>query len=246
MINGLLERLGEASLLAPGVAFLVGAMLGLSPIAWPSVPAVVSFMSPGQVDSSGQRLALPLARAFPVVLAFVVGMNGVVSLIGYAFVEVTVALSRVSVVLHIVSAAVMGGVGLLLLTRRTSLCNRAYTLPPRPLQAFAFGIVFSVSGCPGCLSVSLGLGAASAVIGGLGYAVVIIGAFVLGQTAVLMTAAGVGSRLLPRGTKAIPWHRLDILVGLLFLAAAAYYVYRLVNGEVFTKLPGERGSGILP
>lgn len=246
MINGLLERLSEASVVAPLVAFAVGSVLGLSPIAWPTVPAVLSFMAPGQMDSSGKRVALPWVRTFPVVLAFVVGMNGVVSLVGYVFVEVTVALARASVVLHVVSAALMGGVGLMLVTRRTSLCNRAYTLPPKPLQALAFGIVFSVSGCPGCISVALGVGAASAVIGGLGYALLIIGAFILGHTAVLLAAAGVGSRLLPRGTSAIPWNRLDLLVGLLFLAAAAYYVYRLANGEVLTKLPGERGSGLLP
>lgn len=40
--------------------------------------------------------------------------------------------------------------------------------------------------------------------------------------------------------------RLDLVVGALFVLAAAYYLYRVLNGDVSTKLPGEPGSGLLP
>lgn len=44
----------------------------------------------------------------------------------------------------------------------------------------------------------------------------------------------------------MPWRRLDVVVGWLFLAASAYYAYRLLSGGVSTRLPGEPGSGLLP
>lgn len=43
----------------------------------------------------------------------------------------------------------------------------------------------------------------------------------------------------------MPWRRLDLVVGVLFVAAA-YYVFRIVSGDVTTNLPGEPGSGLLP
>lgn len=59
-------------------------------------------------------------------------------------------------------------------------------------------------------------------------------------------AEGTGARLLPAGTDRIPWRRLDLAVGSLFVLAAAYHLYRVGNGDVSTKLPGEPGSGLLP
>lgn len=61
----------------------------------------------------------------------------------------------------------------------------------------------------------------------------------------LLATAGVGARLLPAAGGAA-FRRLDLIVGTLFLLAAAYYLFRVVNGDVSTQLPGEPGSGILP
>ncbi len=77
-------------------------------------------------------------------------------------------------------------------------------------------------------------------------ALVTVAAFVAGRTAVLIATAALGSRLLPAGAGALPWRRLDTVVGGLFLLAAAYYAWRLLSGGVSTLLPGEPGSGVLP
>lgn len=90
------------------------------------------------------------------------------------------------------------------------------------------------------------MGAAAALVGGPLYGLLTVGAFVLGHALVLIAAAGVGSRLLPNGTSSVPWLKLDLVVGVMFLLASAFYLYRVLSGEVTTKLPGEPGSGLLP
>lgn len=67
----------------------------------------------------------------------------------------------------------------------------------------------------------------------------------LGRAVVLLLTAAAGAGLLPSGTGDVPWRRLDLVVGALFLLAAAHYVYRVVSGAVITQLPGEPG-GPLP
>ena len=74
----------------------------------------------------------------------------------------------------------------------------------------------------------------------------IILTFVAGHAAVMILAVVVGSRILPFGTSKIPWPRLDLIVGLMMLAASAYYTFQLASGRVTTYLPGEAGSGLLP
>ena len=230
-----------------GVLFglLVGMVLGLSPVSLPSVPVVVSALSPGELDERGGRRLRPVVDAFPSVLAFVVGMDGVVAVAGFLFVEVTVGLVRASVVLHLVAAAVLAFLGARLLLRRASLCDRTQRLPPTPVKAFFFGIAFAVGGCPACGPIAVGVGAAAALAGGPLLALLAIYAFVLGRTTVLLATASIGGRLLPTGD-AVPWRRLDVVVGALFLAAAGYYLLRVVTGQVITALPGEPGSPFLP
>lgn len=238
--------LGNGSMAGPLLAFAIGIVLGLSPVALPTIPAVVGVLAPGRLDEEGIRRPLRWIRVFPSVFAFVFGMNGVLGMVGYVFVSLTVALVRSSIVLYALSAVVLGVIGIRLLTRRTSLCKRAETIPPRPLPALLYGVAFSVGGCPGCGPVALGVGSAAALVAGPLYGLLIILLFVAGHAAVLMAAAVVGSRLLPDGTSRIPWPRLDFVVGLLFILASAYYVFQLASGSVTTKLPGEPGSGVLP
>ena len=59
-----------------------------------------------------------------------------------------------------------------------------------------------------------------------------------------LAAAAIGARLLPDGN--VSWLRLDLLVGVLLLAGAAYYAYAIATGAVTTVLPGEPGSTVLP
>lgn len=241
----LTQRVAETGPLGIVFGFLVGVVLGLSPVSLPSVPVVMSALSPGRLDSKGERRVRPVLEAFPTVLAFVVGMDGVVAVAGFLFVEVVVALTRASLVLHLVAGAVLALLGLRLLTRRATLCDNARTLPPKPIKAFIFGIGFAVGGCPACGPIAVGLGAAAGLAGGPFLALPVIWAFIIGRTVVLLATAAVGSRLLPTGSS-VPWRRLDVIVGVFFLAAAAYYVLRVVTGQVYTTLPGEPGNPFLP
>lgn len=245
MIDALIARLSEASAAGPVLGFLIGALLGLSPVALPTVPAVMSLMSPGWLDGEGQRRRRQLARAAVSILAFTAGMNGVLGMAGYLFVTLAVAFARAAVVLSLTAAALMAVVGLRLLLRRSSLCSRADAIPPRPLAAFWYGVVFSIGGCPGCGPIALGVGAAAAAVAGPVFGLSVIAAFVVGHAAVLLAAALAGARLVPKGGSA-SWHRLDRLVGVLFLVGAAFNAYRVASGDVTTLLPGEEGSSLLP
>ena len=246
MIENLIARLAEGTVLAPVVAFAVGVLLSLSPVALPSLSVVVSAVAPGSVDPAGRRQRLHLMQVTPAVVAFVLGMDGALGVAGYFVVEVTEALTRTSVVLHLVAATFLALVGARLVLRRTSLCHRAGTLPPTPGKAFLFGAVFAVGGCPACGPIVISLGAATALVAGPLYAAVVLAAFVAGRAATLLATASLGAWLLPAGRGRIPWYRLDLMVGLAFLLASAYYVYRVINGDVSTRLPGEPGSGLLP
>lgn len=245
MISELTEQVANGGAAAPLFGFLVGLALSISPLALPSVPVVLATLSPGRLAADGVRERVPVASAIGSVFAFVVGMDGVVGLAGYAFVEVATGLVRASVVLHLVAATVLAVLGLRLLSRRTSLCHRATGLPANPIKAFAAGVAFSVGGCPACGTVAVGVGAAAAFAGGPLTALFALYAFVVARTLALLAIAAIGGRVLPTG-RDVPWHRLDTIVGVLFLAAGAYYLVRVLSGDVTTALPGEPGSGVLP
>lgn len=100
MIDTLLVQLGDGAMAAPLLGLAIGFLLGLSPAALPMVPAVLATASPGRIDEQGVRRRLPLLRVAPSIIAFTAGMNGVLGLVGYLFVTVTIALTRASVVLH--------------------------------------------------------------------------------------------------------------------------------------------------
>lgn len=245
-IDGLLELVASGSALGLLFGLSIGALLGLSPVALPTIPAVVSVLAPKQAGDAYEPPTLSFWQAIPVVIAFVLGMDGVVALVGYAVVELTILLARASVVLHLVAAALLTVAGIRLLFRRTSLCHSARTIPPTPAAAFGYGIGFAVGGCPGCAPISLGVGVAAATLGSPLYALGVVAAFVVGHAAVLLGAASAGARWVGgAGASSSRWARLDRVVGALFLAAAAYYLFRVLSGTATTILPGEAG-GLLP
>ena len=238
MIASLTARLAEGTGYAVLLGLAIGVLLGLSPISLPSVPAVVAMVAPRQLDEWGDRRRWPLLRSAPAVLAFVVGMDGVLASLGVILVEVTVILTRGAVVLHLLAAVLLAILGLRLLTRRTSLCDQARAVPPTPGAALVYGTVFAVTGCPGCGPIAIGVGTAAAAAGGPLTALAVISAFVVGRAAVLLAAAAAGARFVRSGTDP-RWAWLDLIVGVLFLAGSAYYVFRLLHGDVSTQLPGE-------
>ncbi|MGH3666208.1 MAG: cytochrome c biogenesis protein CcdA [Egibacteraceae bacterium] len=245
MTEVLLGRLAETTAFAPLLGFAVGVALSLSPVSLPALTVSVAALAPGQLDTAGKRKHMPLHRSFLVLAAFVMGMDGLFAAAGYALVSLTVALTRASVVLHLLAGAVLTALGLRLLSRRSSLCNRATAMPPHPSGAFLFGALFSVTGCPGCGPVVIGLSSVAVIVAGPSTALVALAAFLLGRTLTLLAAARAGSHLLPIATEQVAWTRLDVLVGGLFMAAGAYYLVLVATGQVTTILPGEAGR-ILP
>lgn len=237
---------GQTGVLAVVLGFGVGALLAISPVALPTIPAVVSVLTPLEAGEGDTPPRLRPLEAVPVVGAFVLGMDGIVAVAGYLFVELTVALARASVVLHVVAAVLLAVAGLRLLTRRTSLCRRTHTIPPTPGAALVYGIGFALGGCPGCLSISLSVGAAGALLGGPIYALGMLAAFVVGHTVVLLGVATAGARFVRSSEPGSRrWARLDTAVGILFLVAAAYYTFRVLSGTATSILPGELG-GLIP
>ena len=250
MIEDLIVRIPDAAIFAPALAFVVGALLSVSPVALPSLPVVMSVVAPTarpSADAEGDDgPRQPLVRAAPAVFAFVAGMDGVLGLAAMAVVELAEFLTRAAVVLHLLSAAILGIAALRLLLRRTSLCRRARSLPPSPSEAFVFGMAFAVTGCPGCGPIAIGVGAAAAAVAGPGIALGVVAAFLAGRTVMLLGAAAAAARLAPASTvDPARWRRLDVGVGALFLAGGGYYLFRVLSGAVTTALPGEPG-GPLP
>ena len=245
MVDSLIGQIAEGVWPAPVLGLVIGIVLTLSPVSFATIPAVMATVSPGQLDDEGVRRRPSLRESAPAILAFVIGMDGMIAAASYSLVAVAVALARASVALHLLAAAVLGVVGVRLLIRRTSLCHRAEAIPLHPSSAFFFGMGFSVAGCPACGPLVVGMASAAALVVAPATAALVLVAFLLGRTATLLTVATAGARLLPADVEDVGWVRLDIIVGVLFVLSALYYVWRVVNGDVTSALPGEAG-GVLP
>lgn len=244
-MSELLLRAFESTAPGPLLGLLVGALLGLSPLALPSITAVMATAGSHTVPAGPGHRSPSLLGVIPAIVAFTAGLNGVLGLAGYAFVSVTVLLARGAVAMYLVAAAAMLVGGGFLLTRRVSACARLRSLPLSPGAAFVYGIGFSVGGCPGCGPVALGVGSAAAALGGPLIGLLTLVAFLLGHAAVLVAAAALGRRL-AFPASATAWLRLDRVVGALLVLAGTYYLWQVLSGEVTTLLPGEPGSGVLP
>lgn len=238
-VESLTLRIESGGLIAPLFGLLAGVALTLTPISWPSISAVVALVAPARAAA---REVLPAAisrrRAFAVTAGFVIGMDGVIATLSAAFIGLLVLLTRAAILLTIFAIAALTYAGIrLLLARGTALCRRLEALPPDPLRSVSAGAAFALGGCPACAPVSAGVGAAAAVAGPAMSALVIAG-FVLGRAVTLYAVAAYGGRWLtpsdPRRAR-----RLDVAVAVLLLVSAAYYGYRLLDGQVITTLPGE-------
>lgn len=232
-------QIEQAGLLAPLLGLLVGFVLTLTPLAWPSLPAVVALVGPARAAAREDRpAAVSGPRGFAVVLGFVIGMDGVIATLSAAFLGLLVLLTRAAVVLTVVAIVLLTVVAVRLLRADgPAVCRRLDALPPDPLRAVSAGVVFSVSGCPGCAPVSAAVGAAAAVAGPF-MSMLVVAAFVLGRAATLYAAAVAGGRWL-RPDDPVRARRVDRVLAVVLLLSAAYYAYRLASGQVFTTLPGE-------
>lgn len=233
-------QIEQAGLVAPAIGLLVGIALTLTPISWPSVPAVVALVGPARAAAREDRpAAVSGARGFAVVLGFVVGMDGVIATLSAALVGVLVLLTRAAVLLTVVAIVVLTYAGIrLLLAKGPAVCRRLEALPPDPLRAVSAGVAFSVGGCPGCAPIAAAVGTAAAATAGPLVSLLVIAAFVVGRAGTLYAAAAAGGRWLVPGDPRKA-RRVDVVLAVVLLLSAAYYAYRLFDGQVFTTLPGE-------
>lgn len=249
-IEWLLARVSFETAAAPLLAVAAGVVLTVSPISWPSIPAVVTVVTPAMRNGTADALtpefgeqppALGRGRAALVVLGFVIGMDGVIATLGALFVSFAYLLTRAAIALSLLAAVLLAFAGIRLLTRRSSLCQRTLALPPDPLRAVSAGTAFAFVGCPGCAPIAIGVGGAAAASGSAVTATLAVMGFVVGRWLMLLAVAFAGGRVLGR-TGAAAWRRLDVFVGVAFLVAAAYYVLRVLLGGVQTALPGTGGT----
>lgn len=236
--------------MAPLLGLLAGALLSVSPISWPTIPAVMAVVTPAErigtlpnLPADPEEAAEPLTRlrAGLVVLGFVLGMDGVIATLGAVLVSLTYVLTRAALALSIVAGLLLAFAGARLVLRRGSLCTRTARLPPSPLRAVPAGAAFAVVGCPGCAPVAIGIGGAAAASSNPLLPPLVIGGFVLGRAIVLYLAGLAGGRLLGTGTPTA-WRRFDLIVGGLLLVAGTYYLLRAGLGAVPTRLPGTPGG----
>lgn len=239
LLDAAFEQVAGGGPAAVVFGLAAGVVLSLNPVALPALPAVAAVVSPWMSPGAPR----PVRRTAPVVGAFVVGMDLPLSVAGYVLTSLAVVLARASVVLSLLAAAVLSLVGLRLLLRRRDGCAPRRTLPTHPADAFAYGVLFSITACSGCAPLLLGLGSAVALVAGPVDAALALGSFLLARTAVLVGTAALGGRLLARPGGG---RLLDVVVGTGLLLTGAYYAYLVATGRVSPVLPGERGSTVLP
>lgn len=240
-LDAAFQQVSAGGLSAAAFGLAAGAVLGLNPAALPALPAVAAVMSPRVSQGTGNgRAAL---RSVPAIAGFVIGMDAPLAVAGYFLSWVATALARASVVLSMVTAALLAAIGLWMLIRRGEACARPKQIPTHPADAAAYGVLFSVTACSGCAPLLIGLGSAVALLTGPGTAAVVLVAFLTGRTGILLAAAVLGGRLLRRPSGA---RLFDTLVGAALLAASAYYIWLVATGRVSSVLPGEPGAKLLP
>jgi cytochrome c-type biogenesis protein len=222
-----LELMGEGSLLALGAVALAGVALGLSPITYLFVPAVVGY--------AGGSKGINRRRAAVLSLAFVLGVTTVYMMLGALWGSIgllLLELLRSSLWLwYSIAAAALLMMGLRMV--RLLRFNVPLLRPPDPasgrqgvLGAYLLGLSFGLAGCPSCEPIRLAVLTAVAastqpLMGAL--AMLALG---LGQGLILVAAGTYVGILL--SLKRFAGHRIVVsrLLGLLLLTAAAYFAWR--------------------
>jgi cytochrome c biogenesis protein CcdA len=167
-------------------------------------------------------------------------MDGVLVVMTTASVTVLVIVTRAAVLLSVLSVVSLLIAAVVLLRRRGQvLCRRMDALPPDPLRAVSAGFLFSLTGCPGCAPFVIAVGVAAASTSALLSPVVMV-SFLAGRAASLYAVAAVGGAWLAQQDPRLA-RRVDTLVAVVLILAAAYTTYRLAIGDITTYLPGDEG-----
>jgi cytochrome c-type biogenesis protein len=225
----LLGLMQQGPLLALGVAVLAGVALGLSPVTYLFVPAVVGY---GGTQSTTRRRAAGLS------LAFVLGITTVYTMLGALWGSLGLLLldmlRRWLWLWYGIGATALLLMGL----RMVGLLyfSAPYLRPPDPMSrqrgargAYLLGLTFGLTGCPSCEPIRLAV--LTAVAAGSQPLMGALAMFALGLgQGLILVLAGTYVGTLP-SLKRFAGHRIAIkrLLGLILFMAAAYFAWRAVG-----------------
>jgi cytochrome c-type biogenesis protein len=223
---GSFEALQSISLVAFGVVFLAGLVMGLAPSSYALYPVIAGYVAGDEGRSTG--------RGFVLSLAFVLGtatvdaaLGALFGLVGGAVIEVV---ARYAVLWNLIVAGLLVSFGLVLLRVVTvkwpvlkMTWRKAHSVP----GAYALGIPFGLTACPACTPMILPMLAAAAATGTWWFGALLMFVFglarglpllAIGSSAGLFGRLSVAARWVPRLQTAAGW--LLLFAGGFFLVAA--------------------------
>lgn len=211
---------------ALGLTLLAGLLVGLTPAAYLSGPAVLAYMT---VGAKGRRGAITL-RASAYVLGAAVPMATLGFLLGTAG-EFVMGIAAELVVAWYLLVAIVTGVSGLLLAGLVVAKVPPYLPVPRPVSsirdAFLLGLPLGLAACPACTPMLFPIAAAATLSGGPLYGAGLLFVFGIGRgVPILLAAASLESlqrlrRLVPMGLAA-QW-----IAGWLLLATSLLYLVQV-------------------
>lgn len=224
--NGLETAIGTGDVWALALTLLAGLLVGLTPAAYLSGPAVLAYLT---VGAKSHRGALAL-RAVAYVLGAAVPMAALGFLLG-AVGEVVIGRAAELAVAWYLLVAIVTGVSGLLLTGLVVAKVPAYLPVPRPVSsvrdAFLLGLPLGLAACPACTPMLFPIAAAATVSGGPVYGAELLFVFGIGRgVPILLAAASLESLrrlrlLLPMGLAA------QRIAGWLLLATSLLYLVQV-------------------
>lgn len=222
---GSLEALQSVSLLAFGVVFLAGFIMGVAPSSYALYPVVAGYVA-GEQEVGTPRRGLLLSLAFVLGTATVdTALGALFGLIGGVVIEVV---ARFAVAWNLLVATMLVGFGLVLLRRVTvtwpvlrMTWRRAHTIP----GAYALGMPFGLTACPACMPMIIPMLAAAAATGSWWFGALLMFVFgvarglpllLVGTSAGLFARLGGASRWMPR---------VQTAAGVLLLLAELFFLF---------------------
>jgi cytochrome c-type biogenesis protein len=226
----LLGLMQQGPLLALGVAGLAGVALGLSPVTYLFVPAVVSYV--GGTKSTTRRRAASLSLAFALGITTVYMMLGALwGSLGLLLLDLLRQWLWVWYGIGAIALLLMGlrMVGLLYFSAPRLRSPDPTTRQPGVLGAYLLGLTFGLTGCPSCEPIRRAVLAAVAASTQPFMGALAMLALGLGQGLILVLA-GTYVGTLP-SLKRFVKHRgvINWLLGLLLLTVAAYFAWRALG-----------------
>ena len=227
--GGVHEALQSISLVAFGIVFAAGFVMGLAPSSYALYPVIAGYVAGEESERSGSR-GLALSLAFVLGTATVdAALGALFGLVGGVVIE-TVA--RYVVLWNGIVAALLIAFGLALLRlfrvkwpvlRMT--WKKAHSVP----GAYALGIPFGLTACPACTPMILPMLGAAAATGTWWFGALLMFVFGLARGLPLLFV-GTGAGWFARLKAATTWvPRMQSAAGWLLLAGGAYFLFEALR-----------------